>query len=300
MAFITIQTYTYPHELAIVRSLLESEGIVTMVLNDIIAQVNPTYNVGGGIKLQVRQEDYQKALDILHEKKFIQLPQAKAGVVENVTYRRAVTTPGSKAYYYNLAFALAVFTIVYNIAEGIIATVLGYQDESLALFGFGADSFIEVISGLGIAHMITRIRKNPHSDRDMFERNALRITGFSFYALVITLVVTSGINIYTGHKPVTTFWGVVISSISIGVMWLMIIGKTKAGKALKSEAILADTECTRVCIYMSVILLLSSAVYELTGFAYTDSIGTLGLAFLSFREGRECFEKAAGKHDCGC
>jgi len=60
---------------------------------------------------------------------------------------------------YKLAFGLAIFTIVYNIVEGIISTYLGYEDESLALFGFGADSFIEVISGFGIAHMVLRIRK---------------------------------------------------------------------------------------------------------------------------------------------
>ena len=50
---------------------------------------------------------------------------------------------------YNIAFGLALFTIFYNIAEGIISTYIGFEDESLALFGFGSDSFIEVISGLG-------------------------------------------------------------------------------------------------------------------------------------------------------
>lgn len=60
---------------------------------------------------------------------------------------------------YKIAFGLAIFTIIYNIAEGIISTYLGFEDESLALFGFGSDSFIEVISGLGIAHMIVRIQK---------------------------------------------------------------------------------------------------------------------------------------------
>ncbi len=69
---------------------------------------------------------------------------------------------------YRTAFALALFTIFYNIVEGIISTYLGFEDESLALFGFGTDSFIEVISGLGIAHMVLRIQKNPDSNRDNF------------------------------------------------------------------------------------------------------------------------------------
>jgi divalent metal cation (Fe/Co/Zn/Cd) transporter len=201
---------------------------------------------------------------------------------------------------YKLAFGLAIFTIIYNIAEGLLATYLGYEDESLALFGFGVDSFIEVISGLGIAHMVLRIQRQPDSNRDDFERTALRITGFSFYALVVGLVTTSIYNIWTGHKPETTFWGVVISIISILIMWILIIGKTKTGKELNSDAILADAECTRVCIYMSIVLLISSGIYQLTNFAYIDSIGTLGLSYFAFKEGRECFDKAKSNKHCGC
>jgi divalent metal cation (Fe/Co/Zn/Cd) transporter len=201
---------------------------------------------------------------------------------------------------YKLAFSLAIFTIIYNIIEGFISIYFGYEDESLTLFGFGADSFIEVVSGIGIAHMVLRIQIQPESNRDNFERTALRITGFSFYGLVIALITTSIYNMWTGHRPETTFWGVIISLISIAVMWVLIIGKTKVGKQLNSEAILADAECTRVCIYMSVILLVSSGIYELTKFPYIDSIGAIGLVYLSCKEGKECFDKAKSNKHCSC
>ena len=201
---------------------------------------------------------------------------------------------------FSIAASLAVFTIVYNLGEGLISTWLGYEDESLALFGFGTDSFIEVISGLGIAHMVVRIRRQPESNRDKFERTALRITGFAFYALVFGLVITSVYNIWQGHMPITTFWGVIISSISILVMWFLVVGKRKVGNKLNSEPILADANCTMVCVYMSVILLISSGIYELTGIGYIDSIGTLGLAYFAFKEGKECFEKANSDKYCAC
>lgn len=202
--------------------------------------------------------------------------------------------------YYRIAFGLAIFTIVYNVLEGLISTYLGFEDESLALFGFGADSFIEVISGLGIAHMIIRIQKRPNSNRDNFERTALKITGFAFFALVLALVVTSIYNIWTGHKPLTTFWGVVISLISILVMWALVIGKRRVGHKLDSAPILADANCTLVCVYMSIILLVSSGIYELWGIGYIDSLGTLGLSYFAFNEGKECFEKANSDKYCGC
>ena len=196
---------------------------------------------------------------------------------------------------YKYALALAIFTISYNIIEGLVSIWFGYADESLALLGFGIDSIVEVISGIGITHMIIRIWNHPESDRDDFERVALRITGISFYLLTLGLAASALFNIVTGHKPETTFWGVIISLISIFIMLLLATGKIRIGNRLKSEAILADAECTKVCIYMSVILLVSSGIFELTGFRYIDSIGTLGLAYFSFTEGRECFIKIKNK-----
>ncbi|APY09657.1 hypothetical protein BWZ20_09880 [Winogradskyella sp. J14-2] len=201
---------------------------------------------------------------------------------------------------YKTAFGLAVFTIVYNIVEGLISTYLGFEDESLALFGFGSDSFIEVISGFGIAHMVLRIKNNPNSQRDDFERTALRITGAAFYILVFGLVITSIYNIWTGHKPLTTFWGVVISITSILIMWFLVLWKRRVGNQLNSTPILADANCTMVCVYMSIILLISSGIYELFGISYIDSIGTLGLSYFAFKEGYECFEKAKSDKNCCC
>ena len=201
---------------------------------------------------------------------------------------------------YKIAFGLAIFTIIYNIVEGIISTYLGFEDESLVLFGFGSDSFIEVISGLRIAHMIIRIQNRPNSNRDNFEQTALRITGIAFYILVIGLVITSIYNILTGQKPIATFWGVVISIISILVMLILVIWKRKVGQKLDSEPILADANCTMVCVYMSIILLISSGIYELTSISYIDSIGTLGLSYFAFKEGKECFEKANSEKYCAC
>lgn len=212
----------------------------------------------------------------------------------------SISLSGHEKKWYDLAFILGIFTIAYNLVEGIIATWFGFEDETLALFGFGVDSFIEMISGVGIVYMVMRIRQQPHSDRSGFEKTALKITGYSFYLLVAGLTLSSLLTIYLGRKPVTTFWGVIVSLISIVVMLFLIYGKIKTGKALNSDAILADANCTKVCIYMSCALLASSAIYEFTGFAYADALGTLGLAWFSYAEGKECFEKAVSNKHCGC
>ena len=202
--------------------------------------------------------------------------------------------------YWTYALWLALFTIFYNLAEGLISVFFGFSDEALTLFGFGVDSFIEVMSGLGILAMVIRIRQNPDTSRSQFERTALRITGTAFYLLVAGLAVTAAYNIIVGHKPETTLPGLIISVISIAIMWALVSGKRKVGRALNSQPILSDANCTMVCIYMSVVLLASSLIYELTGFGFVDSIGALGLIWFSYNEGKEAFEKAAGLEcDCG-
>jgi len=200
---------------------------------------------------------------------------------------------------YKQAYWLSLFTISYNIIEGAISMLLGYQDETLALFGFGVDSFIEVMSGIGIAVMILRIRQQPQSPKSTFEVKALKITGTAFYLLSVGLLAGIIVNLINQHKPETTLWGIVISLISIAVMVWLMNAKKKVGKQLNSEPIIADANCTKVCVYMSLVLLASSVIYEFTSFAYADIIGSAGLIYFSISEGKEAFEKAKGK-ECSC
>jgi divalent metal cation (Fe/Co/Zn/Cd) transporter len=196
---------------------------------------------------------------------------------------------------YKWAYRLAVFTIVYNIFEGIISVGLGLEDEAFSLFGFGLDSFVEVLSGVGVWHMIKRITASGDENPDVFERTSLKITGTSFNILGSGLVLTGIYGFFSNHKPETTFWGIVISLISMATMWVLIRSKIRTGKALGSEAILADAECTKTCLILSIVLLGSSLGYELTGLGGIDSLGAILIAVFSFREGKEAFEKARGK-----
>jgi divalent metal cation (Fe/Co/Zn/Cd) transporter len=200
---------------------------------------------------------------------------------------------------YQTAYLLSLFTIFYNLVEGVVSMLLGYSDETLTLFGFGVDSFIEVMSGIGIAVMITRIRQNPKSSKSDFEIKALKITGTAFYLLSAGLLAGIVFNLINHQKPETTFWGVVISLVSIAIMVWLMNAKKRIGKQLNSEPILSDANCTKVCVYMSVVLLVSSLIYQFTGFIYADVIGAAGLIYFSVSEGKEAFEKAAGK-ECSC
>jgi len=202
---------------------------------------------------------------------------------------------------YVRASLLALITIGYNIIEGLVSVSFGMEDESMSLFGFGLDSFVEVVSGIGIWHMIRRIRQNRGESLDLFEQRALRITGTAFYVLTAGLAITAGADLVRGHKPESTVWGIVISIVSIASMWALIRAKVSVGEQLKSQAILADAACTRACLQLSVVLLIASAGYKLTDIGGLDSIGALVIGGLCYREGKEAFKKArSGTFACTC
>lgn len=201
----------------------------------------------------------------------------------------------------NKAFFLSIVTIIYNIVEGIISIYYGIDDEALSLLGFGTDSFVEVISGIGIAHMVLRMKYSDVKHTDKFERQALRITGTGFYVLTIGIVVGAIINLLQKNKPETTIPGLIISGISILTMFFLMRYKLVIGKKLNSEAIISDANCTKSCLYLSIVLLLSSGLYEIFKIGYIDILGSLGIAWFTFNEGREAFEKVRNnKISCCC
>ena len=209
--------------------------------------------------------------------------------------KQAVAILKNQEKYLRTAFLLSVVTIVYNLIEGGISIFFGTEDKTLALFGFGVDSFVEVISGLGIAHMVFRMQRNSIEKRDAFEVTALRVTGVAFYLLVIGLVVGSVVSFFNKVEPQTTVVGIVISTVSILTMYILYRAKLNVGKKLNSQPIISDANCTKTCFYLSFILLASSLLYEFFKLPYVDALGSLGIAYFALKEGREALELAKSK-----
>jgi divalent metal cation (Fe/Co/Zn/Cd) transporter len=190
------------------------------------------------------------------------------------------------------AMILAIFTIIFNVAEGVISIWFGVTDDMLTLFGFGVDSFIETISALGVVVMITRIRNNQQVDKSRFEITALKITGWCFYILAVILAAGAVFNLLGGHKPESTLAGIIIALVSMALMLGLIVAKKRLGMKLSCPPLIADANCNLVCVYMSMVLLIASGAFALFHFGWIDTAGTAGIIFFSVREGRESLEKA--------
>jgi len=117
--FITVLTFTYPHEIAIVRARLESEGIECFVQDELTVQVNPFYsNAVGGVKLQVRESDVEKTMKLLKEFGYLNDKEIKPSKF-NMNFDRIT----SKIPYYNkmrLEIRLAIMVVIAVVAIVII------------------------------------------------------------------------------------------------------------------------------------------------------------------------------------
>ena len=90
--FVTVKTFTYPLEVAVIRGRLESEGIECFAQDELTVQANPFYsNAIGGVKLQVREHDLRKAIEILEETGYLKeadfRPTPLYTALDNATFK---------------------------------------------------------------------------------------------------------------------------------------------------------------------------------------------------------------------
>ena len=148
---------------------------------------------------------------------------------------------------------LEYFTLAWNIVEGIVAVASGAASGSIALVGFGVDSFIESSSG-GI--LLWRLRaEHRGEDSEKLERRALRMIGFSFLLLAAYVAFDSIKSLIERETPERSVVGIVIAVLSLIVMPWLAHAKRKTAGRLGSAALHADSRQTSLCFYLSVILL---------------------------------------------
>src|SRR5439155_27367692 len=115
---------------------------------------------------------------------------------------------------------LAWFTILWNSVEGLVGIGSGLAAGSIALVGFGVDSYVEVLSG---AVVLWRLANERHGEElsEVAERRALRIIASTFVLLAVGVGAESVRKLVTGEHPSASTVGVVLTVVSLIVMPLL-------------------------------------------------------------------------------
>ena len=196
------------------------------------------------------------------------------------------------------ALWLAGLTIGYNLIEGLVSMHFGWADDSVALFGFGADSFIEVASALLV---LWKLLDHGNLAR---ERKATGAIGWLFLWLGAGVAGGALLQLAGRRHPPTTVPGLVISVLSLAFMVFLWRAKRTAARALDSATVAADAACSRACIQLSAVLFLGSLVYlARPALWWADAVAALALALLIAREGLgmvRAARSACFTGGCGC
>jgi cation diffusion facilitator family transporter len=190
------------------------------------------------------------------------------------------------------ALLLSYFTVGYNILEGIISIIAGIlASGSIALIGFGLDSFIESLSG-GI--MIWRFGKHgkvSEEEEEKAEKRATKLVASTFFILGAYVLYESVKKLYLREKPDSSLFGIIIAIVSMIVMPFLFYAKYKTGKAINSKSLIADSKETLACVFLSVALLIGLGLNYLYGFWQADPIVGLVIVIFLVREGFETLEE---------
>ena len=201
---------------------------------------------------------------------------------------------------------LAAASVTYNVIEAVIAITAGVVAGSVALVGFGLDSVVEVSSGLII---LWQFRHRLPESR---ERQALRLMALSFFALAAYVGFESVRALLGDHDPDTSAVGIALAAASLVIMPFLSWAQRRTGKALGSNAVVADSTQTLLCTYLSAVLLVGLVLNATLGWSWADPIAGLIIAAVAVKEGREAWRGegccgAIGSHHgaddvdgCGC
>jgi divalent metal cation (Fe/Co/Zn/Cd) transporter len=175
---------------------------------------------------------------------------------------------------------LVAATITYNVVEAVVALVAGTVASSVALIGFGLDSVIEVSSAAAVAWQFAG------SDPQRRERAALRVIGWSFFALAVYVSAEAVRALLGGGEADRSPVGIALVAVSVVVMPFLSLAQRRAGRELGSASAVADSKQTLLCTYLSAAVLVGLVLNAALGWWWADPVAALVLAVLAVREGR--------------
>jgi cation diffusion facilitator family transporter len=195
------------------------------------------------------------------------------------------------------ALLLSYLTVGYNLLEGVVSLLAGYLAGSIALVGFGLDSFVESLSG-GI--MIWRFRHHANlapAEEERREKLAVKMVGWTFFVLAAYVLYESLNKLIFQEAPAPSLFGIIIALISLILMPLLFAYKLRVSAGLGSMSLRADAKQTLACAFLSLALLVGLGLNYVAGLWQADPIIGLIIGAVLVREGHDTLKE--GKL-CSC
>lgn len=187
---------------------------------------------------------------------------------------------------------LVIATMVYNAVEALVALWAGVSAGSVALVGFGLDSVIELAAAAVVLWRMAVEARGAATERiEQAERRVRKFVGLTFFALAAYVLAQSGYVLATRNAPSESTLGIILAVLSLIVMPLIALGKTRVASAIGSRALAAEAKETLACAYLSFCLLIGLAANAFLGWWWADPVAAMLMVPWLIHEGREGFEE---------
>lgn len=187
-----------------------------------------------------------------------------------------------------IGLGLVIATMLYNIAEAVIALWAGSRAASIALIEFGLNSLIELSAG-GI--LLWRLRldlQGVTAERvARADRRVHQFVGASFFALAVYVLGQASWMLWRQAAPDESPIGIILACLSLTIMPLVSFGKLRAAAVVGSRALRAEAKETLACSYLSLTLLLGLGANAALDWWWADPVAALGMLPWLIKEGRE-------------
>ena len=184
---------------------------------------------------------------------------------------------------------LQIITLVWMSVEAAVSLATAWHAHSPALFGFGGDSLIELLSA-AVVFWRFRFRFD--------EARAAKIAGVLLLVLAGFVGLTSVLNLIGYREAKRSLIGIAILLAAALAMPLLASQKRKLAAITSSASLKADAAESALCGYMAWIALAGLAVNAIWGLAWADPLAALALTPLIVREGREALKSHRLCSDC--
>ncbi len=208
----------------------------------------------------------------------------------------APTIPGDRSILLRRGLRLEYLTVGWNLVEGAVAVGAAVFAGSVALLGFGADSFVESASGLVLVWRLIAERRAADPDAiERVESRAQKLVGLSLFALAAFILADAALSLARGDRPEPSAIGIGVTAISLGVMWWLARAKGRTARALGSRAMEADAFQTTACWWLSLVALAGVALNAAFRWWWADPVAALGMTYFLIREGVESWRGEEGE-----
>jgi divalent metal cation (Fe/Co/Zn/Cd) transporter len=185
----------------------------------------------------------------------------------------------------------------WNVVEGVVSVAAALAAGSVALLGFGIDSFVETTSGL---ILVWRLRaERGLSDAaaiERLDRRAHRGVAWSLFLLAVYISLDATKALLTRERPEPSLAGIVITTLSLAAMGFLARAKCRVAQGLDSRALRADSFQTSACFWLSLITLAGIGLNAALGWWWADPLAALAMTWFLVAEGREAWRG----EECGC